>query len=103
MKRGTYPADIIRRRRYLGLPITPAEFLAYERGDLPAPEVTPARIAEIMRRIAPHTSPYVRAVWLEVAARIQAGQPIPPDLREDLGALWTAVKGMLNREPGAEG
>jgi hypothetical protein len=39
---GTYPPDIARRRRQLGLPVTPEEHAAYARGEYPEPPVTDA-------------------------------------------------------------
>jgi hypothetical protein len=41
-RRGTYPPDIARRRRQLGLPVTPADHAAYERGEYAEPQVSAA-------------------------------------------------------------
>jgi hypothetical protein len=41
-RHGTYPPDIARRRRQLGLPVTPEEHAAYARGEYAEPPVTDA-------------------------------------------------------------
>jgi hypothetical protein len=81
-RHGTYPPDIARRRRQLGLPVTPEEHAAYARGEYAEPPVTDAQMARTLRDVLPRCRPGpFRTALLEVAARIRA----------------------RNREPGEEG
>jgi hypothetical protein len=71
--RGSYPRDIARRRRQLGLPVTPEEHAAYARGEYAEPPVTAAQMARTLREVLPRCRPGpFRAALLEVAARIRA-------------------------------
>jgi hypothetical protein len=69
-RRGSYPPDIARRRRQLGLPVTPEEHAAYARGEMREPPVTDAQMAQTLREVLPHCSPLFAHVLREVAARI---------------------------------
>ena len=81
--RGSYPPDIARRRRMLGLPVTPEEHVRYARGELPEPPVTRAQIAATLRAVAP---------------RMHRGSPFQAALPFRVSKLETR-----RREPGEEG
>lgn len=49
--RGSYPPDIARRRRALGLPVTAEEHAAYDRGEYAEPRVTSPQKAAILREV----------------------------------------------------
>jgi len=72
--RGSYPPDIARRRRQLGLPVTPAEHAAYARGEMREPPVTRAQMLATLRDVLPRVRPEsgFRAVLEDIAARIAA-------------------------------
>src|SRR5262249_58539590 len=82
---GTYPPDVARRRRQLGLPITAAEHVAYERGEMRAPPATVAQMQRTLRDVGPRCSPFLRKMLEDIAAR-QATRLAKP-----------------GREPGEEG
>jgi hypothetical protein len=68
-RRGTYPPDIARRRRQLGLPVTPAEHVAYARGEQREPPVTELQMARTLRDVPPRCAPLFAHVLREVARR----------------------------------
>jgi hypothetical protein len=64
---GTYPPDIARRRRQLGLPVTPAEHAAYDRGETREPPVTELQMARELRAVLPRSSPLFGQVLRHIA------------------------------------
>ena len=78
-----YPPDVARRRRQLGLPVTPEEHVRYEAGETREPPVTRAHMAATLRAVLP---------------RIRPGS----GFREALAGLATRV-GRAARDPGEEG
>lgn len=92
---GTYPPDIARRRRQLGLPVTPEQYAAYVRGETREPPVTPAQMAATLREVAPRCAPALRAVFLELARRAESG-------RLTAGQAVAAMTGGISREPGED-
>src|SRR5262245_54378758 len=56
-RRGTYPPDVLRRRRQLGLPVTPDEHAAHARGETTEPPVTRTQMEATLRRLLPRCSP----------------------------------------------
>ena len=68
--RGSYPPDIARRRRQLGLPVTPEEHAAYKRGEFPEPPATRAQMQDTLRRVLPRVRPGpFRAILLDLVGR----------------------------------
>lgn len=76
-RRGSYPPDIARRRRALGLPVTPAEHAAYDRGEYREPVVTDEQMARTLRDVLPRCSPLFAHVLRDVAATIRRRQREP--------------------------
>src|SRR5262245_18623714 len=77
-KRGSYPPDIARCRRQLGLPVSPEEHAAYARGESKDPPLTRAQMLATLRDVLPRVRPGpFRAVLLEIAARITAREREP--------------------------
>jgi len=100
---GSYPPNIARRRRQLGLPVTPEEHVRYAKGELCEPPVTREQMARTLRDVAPRANRVLRLAMLEVAARIeQELRPTDKHLTM-LGPLGDAVRSVLDREPGEEG
>lgn len=81
-RHGTDPPDIARRRRQLGLPITPEEHVAYAQGELPEPPVTVTQMAATLRAVLPRCSPVFAQVLRTIAARA-AKPPVTPARRGD--------------------
>jgi len=52
-----YPPDVARRRRQLGLPVTPEEHVRYEAGETREPPVTRAQMAATLRDVLPRIRP----------------------------------------------
>jgi hypothetical protein len=76
--RGTYPPDIARRRRALGLAVTAEEHATYDRGEYDEPVVTKAQMAATLREVLPRCRPGVfQDGLLEIATRIE-GQTREP-------------------------
>lgn|SRR5262245_13937744 len=96
-----YPPDIARRRRQLGLPVTPAEHVRYEAGETLDPPITRADMARTLRAVATRAAPPVRVIFLEVAARLEAGAPVARATRR-AGPLGQIIDRIL-RDPGEEG
>jgi hypothetical protein len=82
--RGSYPPDIARRRRQLGLPVTPEEHAAYARGEMREPPVTVAQMAATLRTVLPQCAPVfaqaLRAIAAQCAQRAPGRRVVP--LRE---------------------
>lgn len=89
----SYPDHVARRRRQLGLPVTPFEHVLYEKGESPEPAVTYEQMARTLRDVLPRARPGpFRDALLAVAARIAAA--------EDANGEWIVGPA---REPGEEG
>jgi len=69
-RRGTYPPDIARRRRQLGLPVTPEEHAAYARGETREPPVTRAQMDATLRDVLPRCSPLFGALLRQLVVRL---------------------------------
>jgi hypothetical protein len=77
--RGSYPPDIARRRRALGLPVTAEEHAAYDRGEYTEPIVTKAQMAATLRDVLPRCRPGpFQDALLEIATRIERAQTREP-------------------------
>jgi hypothetical protein len=59
-RRGSYPPDVARRRRQLGLPVTPEEHAAYARGETREPPVTRAQMEATLRDVLNRLPPVGR-------------------------------------------
>jgi hypothetical protein len=68
-RHGTYPPDIARRRRQLGLPVTPAEHVAYARGEQRDPPITALQIARTLRDVPLRSAPLFASALRDVARR----------------------------------
>jgi hypothetical protein len=102
---GSYPPDIARRRRELGLPVTPEEHLRYEAGEMREPPVSSAQMAVRLRAVAASCDGYLRGVFLEIATHIEQRRPVPVPLAKQAGPLGHAILAVQARErdPGEEG
>ena len=96
---GSYPPDIARRRRQLGLPVTSEEHVAYKRDERPEPPVTRAQMAATLRQAASKARGEVKAQFLLLARQIELKSP----LTANAGPIVDVVKARLEREPGEEG
>jgi hypothetical protein len=103
--RGNYPPDIARRRRDLGLPVTPEEHVRYEAGEMREPPVSSAQMAVRLRAVAASCDGYLRGVFLEIATEIEQRRPVPVSLAKQAGPLGHAILAVQARErdPGEEG
>lgn len=105
-RRGSYPPDVARLRRKYGLPVTPEEHVRYDAGQLGDPPITSAQMAVTLADggTALHRRPSA-AFFLEIAARIEARQLVPPALAKQAGPLGEAIRAVQRRErtPGEEG
>jgi hypothetical protein len=66
-RHGSYPPDIARRRRQLGLPVTPAEHAAYARGETIEPPAMALPMARTLRDVLPRCAPLFARVLRTVA------------------------------------
>ena len=73
-RRGSYPPDIARRRRQLGLPVTPEEHAAYARGEMTEPPATRAQMEATLRRVLPRCSPLFAMVLQQIIAARDPGE-----------------------------
>jgi hypothetical protein len=105
LRGSSYPPDIARRRRELGLPVTPEEHARYEAGEMREPPVTSAQMAVRLRAVAAACDGYLRGVFLEIATRIEQRRPVPVPLAKQAGPLGHAILAVQARErdPGEEG
>jgi hypothetical protein len=68
-RRGSYPPDVARRRRQLGLPVTPEEHAAYARGETREPPVTRAQMEATLRDVLNRREQW-HAPLRQIAARV---------------------------------
>jgi hypothetical protein len=116
--RGTYPPDIARRRKELGLPVTAEEHAEYDRGLYEAPPVTKSQMVATLREIATRPLTQVcealqekmrrdggaRLQWMrDLANDIERRHPTARRYGLFGDVLAGAVKRRQDREPGEEG
>jgi len=69
-RHGSYPPDVARRRRQLGLPVTPEEHAAYARGETREPPVTRAQMDATLRDVLPRCSPLFAGILRQLMVRV---------------------------------
>src|SRR5215471_3004520 len=97
-RRGTFPPDIAARRRELGLPVTPEEFVEYERQTHEGGErrLTKLERAAILRTSIENTKSVVyRTAVIDLAERLERGEDVPDE--EFFRVFTGAMKGRSTR------
>jgi hypothetical protein len=82
-KHRSYPPHVVAKRRKYGLPVTPAEHVAYENGETREPQVTPAQMQRTLAAVPPRCSPAFAHVLREIASRVAVVHEREPGSDDD--------------------